>query len=410
MTKTMLYIIGITPNKIGGTERFARELAVQMVESGWNLVLCFETAPAERVRQYFDTANVTFEVIGEQCLPGIKQCSQLVRLILRYRPTVLVYAFNGVLSFIPWIAAFLGVRTIVYNDNSSRPIQTARTSTRAWKRALGRLITFPLDGVICVSDFVSRCVCKEGWVRQDKVHTIYNGVDIHRGKPGGATQTQAVRFRKMFAIADDCKIVLNVSWLVPEKGIDTFLYAARLVVASEPRAHFVIVGAGPFSEKYRALSCELGIERNVTWTGALMDPIQEGAFPAAHVACQLSVWQEAFGFTIVEAMSCGVPVIATRTGGIPEIVRDGANGFLVPINDPNSTSECILRLLSDDSLRDKMGHAARSDVKLVFDVRKTARGFLERLGILQPPWRTAFGIDPTSSTVVRRSGMRLRSD
>jgi len=410
MTKTMLYIIGITPNKIGGTERFARELALQMVESDWNLVLCFETVPAERVRQYFDTAKVTFEVIGEQCLPGIKQCSQLIKLILRYRPTVLVYAFNGVLSFIPWIAAFLGVRTIVYNDNSSRPFQTARTSTRAWKRALGRLITFPLDGVICVSDFVSQCVCKEGWVRQDKVHTIYNGVDIHRGKPGGATQTRAIRFRKMFAIADDRKIVLKVSWLVPEKGIDTFLYAARLVVASEPRAHFVIVGAGPFSEKYRKLSHELGIEPNVTWTGALVDPIEEGAFPAASVACQLSTWQEAFGFTIVEAMSCGVPVIATRTGGIPEIVRDGANGFLVPVNDPTSTSERILRLLGDDSLRTKMGEVARSDVEQVFDVRETVRGCLERLGILRPPLPGLIKTDHKRSKAVRSTGMEMGND
>ena len=95
--------------------------------------------------------------------------------------------------------------------------------------------------------------------------------------------TRAAQFRDMFAIAEDRKIVLKVSWLVPEKGIDTFLQAARLVVASDPRAHFVIVGAGYCFDKYRALSDELGIERNVTWTGALEDPIQEGAFAAAHV-------------------------------------------------------------------------------------------------------------------------------
>jgi glycosyltransferase involved in cell wall biosynthesis len=409
MSKTLLFIIGVTPNKIGGNERFARELAAQMAETDWKLVLCFEAAPTKRVRRLFDTSNVTFEVISSQFF-GFKECFQLIRLILRYKPTVLVYAFNGVLRFIPWTASFLGVRTIVYNDHSSRPLQTARASTRAWKRTLGRLITFPLDGVICVSDFVSQCVRNEGWVRPDKIHTILSGVDINRGKPSGATQTQALRFRKKFAIAEDRKIILKVSWLVPDKGIDTFLQAARLVVECEPRAHFVIVGAGSFSEKYRTLSQELGIEPNVTWTGALVDPIKDGAFPAASVACQLSTWQEAFGFTIVEAMSCGVPVIATRTGGIPEIVRDGANGFLVPVNDPTSTSERILRLLGDDSLRTRMGEVARSDVQQVFDVRETVRGYLERLGILRPPLPALLKTDHTRSKAVRSTGMGMGND
>jgi spore coat protein SA len=137
-------------------------------------------------------------------------------------------------------------------------------------------------------------------------------------------------------------------------------------------------------EKYRALGSSLGIEGNVTWTGALEDPVEDGAFAAAQVVCQLSTWQEAFGFTLIEAMSYGVPVIATRTGGIPEIVRHGANGFLVPINDPNSTSESILMLLRDCSLREKMGRAARSDVKLMFDVRETAEKYLKQLGIPRP--------------------------
>lgn len=380
----MLYIIGITPNKIGGVERFARELAIQMRESDWKLVLCFEAAPTERIRQFFDTSNVVFEVIGKQSVFGIKQCLRLTSLIFRYRPAVLVYAFNGVLRPIPWIGTLLGVKTIFYNDHSSRPFLATQATTRSWKHILGRLITSPLDGVICVSDFVSQCVRQEQWVRSDKIHTIYSGVALDRAQPRGAVQVQATRFRKTFGIPEDRQIVLKVSWLVPEKGIDTFLETARLVVASAPLTHFVIVGAGHFLDEYRTLSRKLGIENHVSWTGALEDPIQDGAFAAAQVVCQLSTWQEAFGFTIVEAMSCGIPVIATKTGGIGEIVRDSANGFLVPINDPDSTSERILRLLRDDSLREKMGHAAQSDVKQVFDVRDTTRRYLRCLGIAPP--------------------------
>ena len=179
MTKTMLYMIGITPNKIGGIERFARELAVQMAESGWKLVLCFEAAPTDRVCRFFDTSNVSLEVITNQSQSGIKQWSELVWLILRYRPAALVYSFNGVLRFIPWTAAFLGVRTIVYNDQSSRPFHNGYTRTPSWKRALGRLITFPVDSVICVSEFVSQCVRNEKWsVQTRSIQSIAESTSI----------------------------------------------------------------------------------------------------------------------------------------------------------------------------------------------------------------------------------------
>src|ERR1700733_10735983 len=113
MSKTLLFLIGVTPDKIGGIERFARELAAQLAETDWKLVLCFEASPTKRVRRFFDKSAVAFEVISGQSF-GIKECFQLARLILRYKPTVLVYTLNGVLRFIPWTAVFLGVRTIVY--------------------------------------------------------------------------------------------------------------------------------------------------------------------------------------------------------------------------------------------------------------------------------------------------------
>jgi len=381
MNKTMVYVIGITPNKMGGNERFAVELAAQMEKFGWMLVLCFEAAPSELVRESFRTPNVFFEIVDKQSCAGIRQYLKLARIILRYRPAVLVYAFNGVLRFIPWTATLLGVQTLFYNDHSSRSYQGIPPRKAAGKRALGRLMTLPLDGVICVSDFVSECVRQERWVPAHKVHTIYNGVDIYRDPTGGPLQARAARFREKYSIAADRKIVLKVSWLVPEKGIDTFLQAARRVVASEPKTHFVIVGTGHRFDTYRALASELGIRDNCTWTGALEDPTQAGAFAAAQISCQLSRWQEAFGFSIIEAMACGVPVVASRAGGIPEIVRDGANGFLVPIDDPEAASERILTLLRSDAMREEMGRAARSDAVRKFDARETAKAYLEILGI-----------------------------
>jgi glycosyltransferase involved in cell wall biosynthesis len=377
----MIYMIGVTPNKLGGIERFTQELAVQMEKCDWKLVLCFEAAPSEQVRKRFDTPNVFFEVIDQQSRSGIKQCFKLMRLIGRYRPGVLLYAFNGVLRFIPWIAVLLGVKTIFYNDRSSRPREGTAVRVRKWKRSLARLITWPLDGVICVSDFVSRCVRQEHVVRPEKIHTIHNGVDICSNGTNIFAQAIATQFRKKYSIPLDRKVILKVSWMVPEKGVDTFLQAACKVLSSEPTTHFVIIGTGHLLETYRELGSKLGLQNNITWTAAVEDPTRDGAFAAAQISCQLSMWQEAFGFTIIEAMACGVPVIATRTGGIPEIVRDGETGFLVPIDDPDLTSECMLKLLRNNTMREEIGHNARSDVMRRFNVHETARAYLALLGI-----------------------------
>src|SRR5262249_49099230 len=106
-------------------------------------------------------------------------------------------------------------------------------------------------------------------------------------------------------------------------------------------------------------AAEMGIADHVTWTGQVDDPMGEGAYSAADVVCQVSRWEEVFGYVIAEAMSCGKPMVATRVGGIPELVEDGVTGFVVARGDAAAIADRILGLVANQKLRACMGGAGR---------------------------------------------------
>jgi glycosyltransferase involved in cell wall biosynthesis len=114
------------------------------------------------------------------------------------------------------------------------------------------------------------------------------------------------------------------------------------------------------------------------------DPFAEGVFQAADVVCQFSRWEEVFGWMIAEAMAHGKPVVATRVGGIPELIEDGVNGYLVGRGDAPAMSDRILMLLGDPGLRNRMGEAGRAVVADKFDLRTNVAQLIKSYGIGLP--------------------------
>src|ERR1039457_3102826 len=121
MRNTLLFVIGVKPNKIGSMETFVRELASQMLDKKWTLVACFEDLPSPEANEFLALPNIIFESLPDQSTPSWRQVLQFTRIVLRHRPSVLIYAFNSILRPYPWIARLLLVRRIFYNDHSSRP-------------------------------------------------------------------------------------------------------------------------------------------------------------------------------------------------------------------------------------------------------------------------------------------------
>jgi glycosyltransferase involved in cell wall biosynthesis len=107
----------------------------------------------------------------------------------------------------------------------------------------------------------------------------------------------------------------------------------------------------------------------------------EGVYAAAEIVCQMSRWEEVFGFVIAEAMASGKPVVATRVGGIPELIDDGQTGFLVDRGDHQAMADKILALLADANLRRSMGCAGRLKAEIRFDLKKNVAELLRSYGI-----------------------------
>ena len=148
-----------------------------------------------------------------------------------------------------------------------------------------------------------------------------------------------------------------VGRLVPEKGVDVFLRAAALVSAVVPQATFLVVGDGPLRPELERRAGVLGLAGTVTFTGYRSDAARlVGGLDV------LAVPARADGTSVVvcEAMAAGVPVVASRVGGLPDLVEDGGSGLLVRPGEPEHLARALVSLLLDPEAARRMGERGRS--------------------------------------------------
>jgi glycosyltransferase involved in cell wall biosynthesis len=375
---TILSVFGVKPLRIGGTETFARELSLQLGERGWKSVLCFLSEPTEEVRRFLDLPNISFEVLANSTDGSRHARRDLKRIMRKQDPEILHLHYVSFLNLYSWEARLRSVKNVFFTDHHSRPAGYAQTRAPLWKRGVARLINLPLTRVICVSKYGYECMTSFGLLPPDRFQMIYNGVDLTRVK---ADPQLASNFRRRYSIPEGRTIVTQVSWIIPEKGIGDFLAAARLVLKQNRDVQFVLVGEGANREQYMKDAVAMGLEGHITWTGMVDDPFGEGVFQAADVICQFSRWEEVFGWMIAEAMAHGKPVVATRVGGIPELITDGVTGHLVDRGDARTMSERILKLLDDPESRMRMGEAGRETVSRKFDLRSNVAQLINSYGV-----------------------------
>jgi glycosyltransferase involved in cell wall biosynthesis len=375
---SLVSVFGVKPFRIGGTETFARELSRQLQQHGWQSVLCFLIEPPRDVRRFLDLPNVSLEVLSGSTNTNWGAIKSLAGIIRKYKPRILHLHFIGFLGAFPWLARMLSVEKIFFTDHTSRPAGYSPRRARIWKRAAARMINRPITKVVSVSRFGEDCLATLDLLPRERYALVYNAVDLSRvtNKPERAAQ-----FRKRYAIPENRIVIVQVSWMIPEKGIAELLNVAKLLVTENETVHFVLVGEGEYREQFMKTAVTMGLSEHITWTGLIQDPFDEGVYDVADIVCQLSEWEELFGWMIAEAMAYGKPVVATRVGGIPELVQDGITGFLVERGDTTAASAALSQLASDTDLRKKMGDAGTLLVKEKFDLKRNVSQLLQLYGV-----------------------------
>ncbi len=359
--------MGIEPMRIGNGEHSVRELSLQLGQAGWRSVVCFASAPPEPVREFLSLPNVVIEVIPNSWELAWRPVSDLRRILSRYRPRALHLQFTGFLGPYPWLGKLYGVERIFHTDHTSHPDGYTPARAPLWKRMAARIINAPLTKVICVSDYGYRSLTELDIIDSSRVVRIYNGIQtVAPGDPAVLGRS----FRERHGIPAGRQLVVQVSWIIPQKGIGDLLAAAAKVLARRQDVHFAIVGEGADRQRYTEEADRMGIADHVTFTGLVRDPFAEGVYAAADIVCQLSRWQEVFGCTITEAMAMRRPLVATRVGGIPELVVEEETGLLAAKGDTDAMAHHLLRLLDDPELRGRMGEAGRRRCVERFELSK----------------------------------------
>lgn len=202
---------------------------------------------------------------------------------------------------------------------------------------------------------------REMGVSHDRIDTLVGGVDTGKfGKP--ASDVPATRRR--LGLPEEGAILLTACRLVAKKGVDLLLHAAQRLAARLPAVHLVIVGEGRYREKLRRLAAELGIEKTVTFTGRVPHDIIHQYYwccdlfvLASRVAVNPFTGSqdvETMGRVLCEANAAGIPVVASRSGGIPSIVTHEVNGLLFEENSLEGLIRQVLRVHQDPDLSGRL--------------------------------------------------------
>ena len=238
---------------------------------------------------------------------------------------------------------------------------------RANRRALSQA-----TAIIANSGDMRRDFIENLGVAMERIEVVYNGIDPDHYKP-----REAVRFRKACRLPEDRVLIGIVSRLAPDKGQDTFLRAAAIVLRSFPEAHFVLVGDdaiysnnADYVPALRRIVEDTGIGEHVTFAGFQSDMVD--VYNTLDIVVNAAL-REAFGMVVVEPMACAKPVIGTDAGGIPEILEDGEIGLLFPPGDEEALAQALLRLCEDGPLRKDMGERGRARVMERFTIAAQAR-------------------------------------
>ena len=223
------------------------------------------------------------------------------------------------------------------------------------------------DKVIAVSQKTLEYVSRLGASRF-KTMILYNGVDVDRFRPMNRLES-----RRKLDLPRNKFLVLTVRRLVYKNSLDTLIDAASSIVPSNPDVLFVIVGRGPDADFIQKRIERLGIVNNVILKGGVSDEDLPHYYGSADLFVLSSRSGEGFPLTVLEAMASGLPVIATNTGGTSEAVRNGINGILIQPKRPGLLTSGILRLLSSQEEKQKMGMRARMMVEKEFTWEKSAK-------------------------------------
>jgi glycosyltransferase involved in cell wall biosynthesis len=337
---------------VGGIERVVYEQSKRLMQQRFKLMVLTNRIGTEKNYVYdgikvrcYHSLNVGFRLGIPYVLPSVDSYKTFLQAV---QSSDIIHAHGH-----PYLSSLIAAKLA---KNQKKPFVLTQHNTfiqyqgNVWNTVerlndltVGKQILKAADKIIAVSNATKNYVLSLG-ADPEKTVVLHNGVDLNRFKPQPETQAA---MRKKIGIPSDASVALTVRRLVYKNGIDTLLESARIAVKKNPRLIYLVVGGGPDYAEVKAKAKQLGIEKNFRLAGFISDQELPLYYNTADFFVLPSKSGEGLPLVALEAMACGLPVVATAVGGIREIMIDGY-GEIVPADNPDSMAEAIVKFSNSE--------------------------------------------------------------
>jgi glycosyltransferase involved in cell wall biosynthesis len=330
---------------VGGIERVVYEQSKLLIKKHFELVVLTHknytpsqyTYDGIKVRCY-DALNIGFRLGIPYPIPNVTSCRPFLEAI---KSNDVIHAHGH-----PYLSSLAAAKLA---KRYRKPFVLTQHNTfieynGIWDKvekindlAIGKQNLKEAKKIIAVSNATKKYVLRLG-ADPEKVEVIHNGVDLKRFKLLDDARTTV---RRKLGIPEEAVVVATVRRLVYKNGIDTLLESAKSTVQKNPHLVYLIIGKGPDFDDVKARVSQLGLGKNFLLAGFVSDEDLPSFYNAADFFVLPSKSGEGLPLVTLEAMACGLPILATDVGGIKEVMVAGY-GRLIPPNDPQSMADAML--------------------------------------------------------------------
>jgi hypothetical protein len=370
------------PPIIGGVETHLTIILPQMVKLGHKVSLLTGVAEGSRVQykyQGVDIFRVPIMDLNWLYRRGLKGIEDEVRQVF----TSFVNQTNPDIIHVHNMHYFSETHAKVIEELSKeRGIPLILTAHNVWDDLTFLEITYKIDWshIIAVSHFIKKEIIGIG-IDDTKITVIHHGIDEEKFSP----QLDSGDVISKYPQLQGKKVVFHPARIGLAKGCDTSIKAINLVREKHPDAILVLAGSkniidwGETQQKDIAYLVSLikhfKLEENVLIDVYSLEEMRK-LYAASWLCVYPSTLGEPFGLTMLEAMACAKPMIITNVGGMPEIIKDGINGFVVPVRDFETLAAKINQLLEDNRLRRRLGYTGRQMVESQYTKERVTKDIL----------------------------------
>ncbi|WP_422925475.1 glycosyltransferase [Singulisphaera sp. PoT] len=368
MTKNLKVTHVVLSLECGGLERIVLDLARTGPKLGQEVsVICMERRG--KLADQVEEAGATVLCLDKPPGRDPEMVGKVREALRQLKPNVVHTHQIGPLLYAGPAAQAENVPLVVHTEHINQLAKHRSLSRRLRLRILWWLAGRRSARFFCVSDDIAAAVHTHGFLPKRKIHVVLNGIDTAQFR---RKSREANPVRSELGIPPGAPLLGTVGRLNEVKCQDLLVRSFQRILKDVPEAHLLLVGDGPMWAELHELADRLEISDRVHFAGYQAEPER---FLKAMDVFVLPSRAEGLPLAILEAWAVGLPVIATRVGGIPRLLDEGRDGILIDPNDEQALTSSLLAVLSDPEHARKLGEAGRRRAEADFDTCRMATDY-----------------------------------